>query len=201
MGNNALELLNEIKEDGVEVCLVSKYWNEQQLMEFYNLGFRKFGENRVDVLSTRSKKLPDDIEWHFLGNIQSRDLAKICESASLIQSFDRPDLIEKLSKFDNIEVLIQINLVDDETRNGIHLNDLQTVIEKINYYGIKCNGFMLHPPLNLSIEEKLDLFKKMNDVFSQYPNYSILSMGTSNDYKLANSCGATLNRLGRVLFD
>ena len=41
----------------------------------------------------------------------------------------------------------------------------------------------------------------MNDVFSQYPNYSILSMGTSNDYKLANSCGATLNRLGRVLFD
>ncbi len=201
MRNNALDLLNNIRKKNIEVCLVSKYWDEQQLMDFYNLGFRKFGENRVDALLNRSKKLPDDIEWHFLGNIQSRDLAKICSNVSLIQSFDRPDLIEKISRFDDVEILIQINLVDDKNRNGIELNDLEMVIEKLKSFEITCNGFMTHPPIEISNERKLEVFNKMNEIFSNHPNFSILSMGTSNDYHLANKCGATLNRLGRILFE
>lgn len=194
-------LLNEINNSGIDICLISKYWDDEQLMECYNLGYRKFGENRVDVLIERAKKFPNDIEWHFVGNLQSRDLGKICKYATMIQSFDRPNLLEKISKYPEIKILIQINLTDDKNRNGININDLDTVIDKINNFNIKCNGFMLHPPIELSDEEKQDMFSKMNEIFSQYPDYSILSMGTSNDYELANNCGATLNRLGRLLFD
>ena len=194
-------LLNDITNSGVDVCLISKYWDEGQLMELYEMGYRKFGENRANVLVERAMKLPSDIEWHFVGNLQSRDLGKICKHASLIQSFDRLDLLEKLSNFPEIEILIQINLTDDKNRNGINPNDLDIVIEKINSFGVKCKGFMLHPPIGFSDEIKEDFFNQMNKIYSQYPHYSILSMGTSNDYKLANRCGATLNRLGRLLFD
>lgn len=194
-----IKILNEIKSKGVEICLVSKYWDNQQLMKFYNLGYRKFGENRIDALEKRFRNLPDDIEWHFLGNIQSRDLARICKYSSLIQSFDRPDLIEKLSNFKDIKILIQINLTEDNNRNGVSIVNLDYMIQKINDYKIKCEGFMLHPPLDLVVEEKSDYFKKINELFSNYPEFSILSMGTSNDYELANNHGATMNRLGRIL--
>ena len=202
MDSKIIELLDEITNSGIDICLISKYWDDQKLMQLYNLGYRKFGENRVDSLVRRAQNLPDDIEWHFVGNIQSRDLRKICQFASIIQSFDRPDLLEKLSKFkDDIVILIQVNLVDDSSRNGINLNELDSVIKKITNFEIKCNGFMFHPPIELSNEEKIRYFNEMNKIFSKYPDYSILSMGTSNDYHLANKCGATLNRLGRVLFE
>ncbi len=201
MDLKTIKLLEKINDSGVDICLISKYWDDEKLMEFYNLGYRKFGENRVDALVKRAQQFPSDIEWHFVGNIRSKDLGKICEYATMIQSFDRPDLIEKLSKYKDIEILIQINLVDDKNRNGIELNDLEMVIEKLKSFGIVCNGFMTHPPIEISNERKLEVFNKMNEIFSNHPNYSILSMGTSNDYRLANKCGATLNRLGRILFE
>ena len=202
MEPKTIEFLQGIISSGVEVCLISKYWDDETLMKFYKLGYRKFGENRVEALEKRSQKLPNDIEWHFVGNIQSRDLKKICHYASTIQSFDRPDLLEKLSKFDeDIEILIQVNLLDDNSRNGVSSKELDLVMKKINDLQINCNGFMFHPPIELSNIEKTKLFNQMNEIFSKYPDYSILSMGTSNDYQLANQCGATLNRLGRVLFE
>ncbi|RAH14648.1 MAG: hypothetical protein CMB56_005200 [Methanobacteriota archaeon] len=199
MKNETLGVLEAIKQKGVDVCLVSKYWNDKQIMDFYNLGYRKFGENRVDILEKRYKNLPKDIEWHFLGNIQSRDLPKICKFSSLIQSFDRPDLLEKISNYQGVNILIQINLFEDKNRNGIALENLDNVIDKINHNQVTCKGFMIHPPQELTDDEKKLCFEKMSEVFLRHPNFSILSMGTSGDYELANNSGATLNRLGRVL--
>ena len=199
MNQKTLELLKKIQDSGIDICLISKYWTDAQLMNYYDLGFRKFGENRIKILIEKTKKFPEDIEWHFIGNIQSKNLKKICEYSDVIQSFDRLDLLEKLTKLDDVEILLQINLTEGNDINGIKISELEMAIGKINNLGINCNGFMFHPPIEISDAEKIKIFKKMNKIFSKYPNYKTLSMGTSSDYKLANVCGATLNRLGRVL--
>lgn len=196
---NAIELLMNLELSGVEVCLISKYWGDSDIMKFYQAGFKKFGESRIDALIRRAQSFPKDIEWHFIGNIQSRDLEKICKYAKVIQSFDRPDLLSKLANYPKIKILIQVNISEQENRNGVLLGDLSKVIKEIKKYKVNCNGFMIHPPMDSSIEEKKYWFGEMQRIFSSYPNYTILSMGTSHDFELANEFGATLNRLGRRL--
>ena len=198
---DVLKLLKGIKQSGIEICLISKYWTDAQLMNFYNEGYRQFGENRVNKLVERANNFPNDIDWHFVGNLQSKDLSKICKHAKIIQSFDRPDLLPKLAKFPEIEILIQLNLSEQKNRNGILIEDLDTVMQEIEKYEINCNGFMLHPPADISIEKKKSLFGKMQRIFSNYSSFKILSMGTSHDFELANQFGATLNRLGRILIN
>ena len=198
---NSINLLRNLDFSGVDVCLVSKYWDDTDIMKFYDSGYRKFGESRINELIRRTEKFPKDIEWHFIGNIRSRDIGKICRHAKIIQSFDRPDLLPKLEKYSDIEILIQINISGHENRNGILVENIESVIEKIEMHEVKCNGFMVHPPMDSSIEQKKHWFKQMNLIFTKYPKYTVLSMGTSHDFKLANEFGATLNRLGRRLLD
>jgi len=198
---NAIELLTNLEFSGVEVCLVSKYWSDSNIMKFYQAGFKKFGESRIDALIRRAQHFPKDIEWHFIGNIQSRDLDKICKYAKVIQSFDRPDLLSKLANYPEIEILIQVNISEQKNRNGILLENLEKVIDEIEKYEVTCKGFMIHPPMDSSIKEKKYWFVEMQRIFSNYPNYTILSMGTSHDFELANEFGATLNRLGKILLD
>ena len=195
----SIELLKILEHTGVDVCLVSKYWAYSDIMKFYHAGFKKFGESRIDALIRRAQNLPKDIEWHFIGNIQSRDIGKICKYAKIIQSFDRPDLLAKLVNYPDIEILVQVNISGQNNRNGVLVGDLDKVIEEIEKYEVTCNGFMIHPPLDSSIEDKKYWFEEMQRIFSHYPNYTVLSMGTSHDFKLANEFGATLNRLGRIL--
>ena len=195
----SIELLKNLEDSGVDVCLVSKYWDDTHFMEFYNAGFRKFGESRVDELIRRAQKFPKEIEWHFIGNIQSRDFGKICKFAKIIQSFDRPDLLPKLANYPDVEILIQVNISKQKNRNGISVDDLDKVVGEIEKHRISCNGFMIHPPMDSSIEEKKCWFEEMQRIFSNYSNYTVLSMGTSQDFELANEFGATLNRLGKIL--
>jgi len=195
----SIELLKILEHTGVDVCLVSKYWANSDIMKFYHAGFKKFGESRIDALIRRAQNFPKDIEWHFIGNIQSRDIGKICKYAKIIQSFDRPDLLAKLVNYPDIEILVQVNISGQNNRNGVLVGDLDKVIEEIEKYEVTCNGFMIHPPLDSSIEDKKHWFGEMQRIFLNYPNYTVLSMGTSHDFELANEFGATLNRLGRIL--
>ncbi len=199
--DKSFKLLSNLEFSGVEVCLVSKYWDDSDVMKFYDAGYRKFGESRINELIRRTGIFPKDIEWHFIGNIRSRDIGKICKHAKIIQSFDRPDLLSKLEQYPDIEILIQINISGHENRNGILVEDIENVIEKIEMHEIKCKGFMVHPPMDSSIEQKKQWFKQMQLIFSKYPHYTVLSMGTSHDFELANEFGSTLNRLGRRLLD
>ena len=195
----SIELLQNLESLGIDVCLVTKYWSDSNIMKFYQAGFKKFGESRIDALARRAQNFPEDIEWHFIGNIQSRDIGKICKYANVIQSFDRPDLLPKLVNYPEIKILIQVNISEQENRNGVLLGDLSKVIKEIEKYEVNCNGFMIHPPMDSSTEEKKYWFGEMQRIFSSYPNYTILSMGTSHDFELANEFGATLNRIGKRL--
>ena len=105
------------------------------------------------------------------------------------------------SKIPKLQILISFFDLISIKLKEIFIKQKFYEINKTYNFEIKCNGFMFHPPIELSNEEKIRYFNEMNKIFSKYPDYSILSMGTSNDYHLANKCGATLNRLGRVLFE
>ena len=197
-----MERLRDIEAGGTRVCLVSKYWDVNLISELYSHGFRCFAESRVDALAQRAGALPDDIEWHFVGNIQKRDLSTILRHATMIQSFDRIDLIDKLVGT-NIKFLLQINIAEQPDRNGIMPTEISTALDAIEDVELKCSGFMAHPPLSDDTKEVEGWFTHMQELISsnhgRHPSLKALSMGTSADYALAIEHGATMIRLGRLL--
>lgn len=197
-----IDHLTALEAAGTTVCLVSKNWEEQRILELHAAGFRRFAESRVAALAERASSLPADIEWHFVGNLQRRDLSAILQHASMTQSFDRIDLLDRLAG-SGVEFLLQINITGEHKRNGILAADLPAALDAIGTAGLSCSGLMAHPPLIDDQERTGRSFTAMERLLAtnkvRHPSLRVLSMGTSADHELAIERGANMVRLGRLL--
>lgn len=208
--------LSKFKHPGVKVIAVSKTKTPDQILEIYNAGHRDFGENKVQELAQKAEELPKDINWHMIGHLQSNKVKYIAPFVHLIHSVDSKKLLKTIDneakKSDRvIKVLLQVRIAEEETKFGMEAEDLHEILEEFNanlYPNVKICGLMGmatftddQSQIEREFETLHDIFIEMKVVyFTQAYYFKELSMGMSGDYELAIEHGATMVRIGTLIF-
>ena len=195
--SNAGRDMNEIT-----LVAVTKTFDIKDLEILYSLGIRQFGENRDQEASKKSKELPNDINWHFQGQIQSNKLKSICNWARYIHSVDQlkhAQIISDLSSDSPKSIFIQVSLDNPpESRGGVDPDKLEALaVEVSKLKGVSIEGLMAVAPIdNPGTQAFVNLQRIHNNFKSKFPQARYLSAGMSGDYEMAILHGATHLRIG-----
>lgn len=218
MGNIAINLGEISKNTDLRKCTliaVSKYVEPKDIIEAYNAGIINFGENKVQNAERKRKELPVEVEseikWHFIGHLQTNKVKKVVGNYEFIHSVDSIKLAKAISeeaKKMNIEqkILLQVNVSNEESKFGFESKEfIENFSEFIKLENIKVEGLMTMAPFSEDTAFVRVVFRGLRELRdSLEQKYQIklpeLSMGMSNDYKIALEEGATMIRLGSVLF-
>lgn len=218
---NIEEIRKDIKEyspnpEKVRFIGVTKYVGIEEMLEVAKCGVKIFGENKAQVIKEKEEKFRelgiDDIEWHFIGNLQKNKVKYIAEYVSLIHSVNKLSLaqeIDKRAEQNNriIDVLLEINIAGEESKEGYDLEELYRELPEImKLKNINIKGLMTMAPFSDDEVLVRGVFKRLREIKDElntkYFNGQLteLSMGMTNDYKIALEEGATLVRIGRKIF-
>ena len=213
--NNIRNVRAHIPAHVTLVC-VSKFHPVEAIREAYDAGERHFGESRVQELKQKIPLLPDDIHWHFIGHLQTnkvRDLLKL--RPYLIHSVDSERLLNALNEeaikqgiIQNI--LLEIHVAKEETKTGLSPSKIESILDHSAtvWPGLRIVGLMamatntddeteIRRCFNLTASLASDLYSVSKTVFQAKP---ILSMGMSDDYRIAIECGSNMVRIGSTIF-
>ena len=201
------------KREEITLIAVSKTKPVSVLKEAYNLGARIFGENKVQELCEKNTQLPEDIDWHLIGHLQTNKVKNIIGKVSLIHSVDSIRLAEAIEKEcakKNIctNILIEVNVAEEESKYGFKMNEVFSAIETISHFKhVQIKGLMTIAPFVENPEENRSIFASLRQLSvdinqKNIDNVSvdILSMGMTNDYQVAIEEGATMVRVGTGIF-
>lgn len=195
---------------------VTKYFGAGEIIKYYEAGFRDFGENRVKDALEKMEKLPADVlknsRFHLIGHLQTNKAKLACGNFYLIQSVDSVKLADALNEAAEHKgiiqkILLQINNAKEEQKSGFYPEEIKKACaEIIKMPNLKIEGVMNMAPLNSSDEELHYLFrniKQINDELQSEFKLELkqISMGMSRDYMIALEEGASMIRLGRILFE
>ena len=204
--SNYLKIKNELPHH-VKLLAVSKGFNSTFIRELNDLGQNDFGESKFQEAREKQINLRvfKDINWHFIGRIQTNKIRKIVENFDYIHSVDSYQKLLKISetamqlnKIPNI--MIQVKLSEDPQKGGMNFDQLIQEWEKIvKTRNIKINGLMTINPKGLTIKENFNLFKKCRSLADSL-KLKDCSMGMSADWKEAIDAGSTCIRLGSLIF-
>lgn len=195
----------------LKIVAVSKKVSADRVREAYALGVRSFAENYVQEFIIKKTELNDlDIDWHFIGHLQSNKVKSVVSEFNLIHSVDSIKIAKELSARSEKaqEILIEVNLAGEHSKSGCAEADLPFLIDKIQELDqVRIRGLMFMPPLLLTEDEQRLYFQKARELRDEHlknlasPHSLLeLSMGTSHDFEVAIAEGATLIRLGTLLF-
>ena len=191
--------------DSVTLVAVTKGQSIDTILEAYQAGHRDFGENRAAELAEKAPQLPDDIRWHFIGSLQTRQVKLAHPHTQLLHSLDRVRLISRWA--DNPSpppALLQVNIAEEPQKHGALVSEIGELLTRIEETSIVCRGLMCIPPLVRDAEENRRWFAGLRDLRDEllpdHPAMVELSMGMTDDYEVAIEEGATLIRVGRAIF-
>ena len=196
----------------ITLVAVSKTKPIEQLNEAYDQGQRIFGENKVQEMVDKFEKMPKDIKWHMIGHLQTNKVKYIASFVSLIHGVDSLRLLREINKQATkhnriIDCLIQIKIATEDTKFGMSLNDLQLLLKSDEFktlHNIRIKGLMGMASFTTDNHQIESEFKYLKSIFDQikkkYSDIEILSMGMSNDYKLATKYGSNMVRIGSHIF-
>tara|TARA_Y100001970_G_C14253637_1_gene873541 strand:- start:6549 stop:7232 length:684 start_codon:yes stop_codon:yes gene_type:complete len=198
--------ITKLIPDDVNLIAVSKGKSIEDIKVLIELNHKRFGESRIQEAIPKIKELIDfDLEWHFIGNIQSNKIRKIIRNFDYIHSVDSITTLEKISAIAKQEnkkpkVMIQVKFYNDPNKGGMNPEDLRRCWGVIRVLSsIEVVGLMTINPQGLTHEEKIILFKKCRELANQF-DLKECSMGMSNDWNEAINAGSTYLRLGSALF-
>ncbi|MEI7474276.1 MAG: YggS family pyridoxal phosphate-dependent enzyme [bacterium] len=219
MMGRRIENLEKIKTDiNLEKCkiiAVSKYVGPNEIIEAYNAGIEDFGENKAQDAEQKRELLPKEVEsgitWHFIGHLQTNKVKKIVGNYEIIHSVDSLKLAVAVSdeaKKRNLaqKILLQVNVSEEESKFGFNQEQfVQGFQEFINLENLNIVGLMTMAPFTEDRSIIRNVFKQLRLLRDQLESeYTVklpeLSMGMSNDYQIAYEEGATMLRLGSILF-
>ena len=193
-----------------ELLAVSKGQPIQRIQEAYQLGLRRFGENYLQEALEKMDALPaTDIEWHFIGPLQSNKCKTIAERFSWVQSLDRLKIAQKLNHYcpanKTLNVCVQVNVDNEIQKAGINTNSVDDFCAELSRFPrLRLRGLMLLPKITESVSEQRQSFANIAHIFKHlqktYPDIDTLSMGMSDDFEIACEQGSTMIRLGSALF-
>ena len=193
---------------------VSKTKPIEDIIELYELGQRDFGENYVQELIDKKAVLPLDINWHFIGHLQSNNVKQIIPFVYLVHGVDSYKLLTEINKQALkcgrvVDCLLQVHIAEEETKFGFNETELSYLFEEklFELKNIKIIGFMGMSTLTDDTIKIRYEFEKLKRLFDKYSSLkainfklSVISMGMSGDYQLAIEEGSTMVRIGSLLF-
>jgi pyridoxal phosphate enzyme (YggS family) len=200
-------------EAEVGLIAVSKFFPPEAARQVYDLGQRRFGENRAQELVGKAPLLPPDIEWHFIGRLQRNKVKYIIDRVAMIHSVDSLALAEEISRQAGlrglrVRALVQVNLGGEATKAGFSPEGLRAGLEAIaRLPGLSIQGLMTIGPYYERPEDARPLFRRMRELRETAAGWGIqgvetryLSMGMSHDFAVAIAEGADFVRVGTAIF-
>ena len=201
---------------GVKLVAVSKFHPIERLQEAYDAGQRIFGENRAQELAAKAPQLPSDIEWHFIGHLQKNKVRMIMPWASIIQSIDSTQLLQLVNKEAarinrHVNVLLQLHVAKEQTKSGFTIDEIFEAAEDGAFRdlsNVTICGVMAMATFTDDMEQVASEFELVRNTFltlrdkyfSHNDAFKEISMGMSNDWRIAVEHGATLVRIGTNIF-
>lgn len=207
--------INRTLPAGVKLVAVSKFHPVADIAEAYACGQRAFGESRVQELIAKHATLPDDIEWHFIGHLQTNKVRMLIGKTSLIESVDSLrllDLIDRESERAGIitRVLMQVHVAAEETKTGFDPNELLNYFKLRRYEHLKAThlcgimGMATNTDDLTRIKSDFtsirDIYNRIIEIAPDLRGFDTVSMGMSDDYLMAIECGSTAVRIGSGIF-
>ena len=202
--------LSERNPKNLTLIGASKSQSIANIQEAYDAGLKNFGENYLQEAENKIKSLEGDFIWHFIGSIQSRKARKIAEIFDWVHTVENTKVAKKLNiarphSKGPLNICIQVNIDSEESKSGLHLDDLEGFIEESrNLENINVRGLMVIPKPRESIEEQKKVFRKVKETYlnliEKGNDLDTLSMGMSSDYGSAIQEGATMVRIGTGIF-
>jgi len=205
------ELKSNRVKNSVTLIAVSKTKSVEDIRKAYEAGQKDFGENYIQESISKILELRDlKIKWHFIGNIQSNKSKLIAENYDWVHSIDKISTLEKISNYrknlkENLNVCIQVNLDEEETKSGISVSEVEGFMKEASEFeGVNIRGLMAIPMHKDNYELQYKTFIKIKKLFNNLVNkgYKIdtLSIGMSADYNAAIAAGSTIVRIGTAIF-
>jgi uncharacterized pyridoxal phosphate-containing UPF0001 family protein len=190
VGSNYERIRGELGP-GVTIVAATKYVSVDELAALAEAGVEVVGENKAQDLAAKHARYGEAFRWHFIGHLQSRKAKTVNELCELCHSLSSESAAKRLE----IPALVEVNLSGEETKSGVPEARLERFLES---YG-DVRGLMTMPPETTDPEESRPYFRRLRDLAEGY-GLRELSMGTSQDYRVAADEGATMVRLGSVLY-
>ena len=181
----------------VDICAAIKYVTVEDLPALAEAGIELVGENRAQELLAKQEQHRELFTWDFIGALQSRKLRDISPNVRLIHSVASESALRRLERHPAKEVLIQVNVAGDESKEGVDPGELAGYIERCP---VPVTGLMTMPPFTERPEDSRRYFARLAELAAEH-GLERLSMGTTQDYEVAVEEGATIVRLGTVLYD
>ena len=181
-------------------------------MEAYNAGQKVFGENKIQEMTEKYEELPKDIKWHMVGHVQSNKIKYMAPYVDLVHGIDSLKslkILNKEAKKNNrvIRCLLQLKISDEFTKFGLSKEEIESILNSINILdlmNINIAGIMTIGSFTENMNVVVKEFDKTKKIFDSlktaFPNLKILSMGMSNDYKIAINHGSNMIRVGSLIF-
>ena len=197
----------------VTLISVSKTKPAEMLQEAYDAGSRDFGENKPQEIREKYPQLPTDIRWHMIGHLQRNKIKYIIDKVCMIHSVDSIRLAEAIDEEAKkhgiiMPVLIEVNVAEEESKFGVHLDEAESLIRQISELSnIQVQGLMTIAPFTENAEDNRIYFRKLRNLYVDIKDKNIdnvnmcnLSMGMTGDYEVAVEEGATMVRVGTGIF-
>ena len=179
----------------VTVVAATKYAAPDEMALLADAGIEVVGENRLQDLVAKHAELGDRFRWHFIGHLQSRKAKEVSQLCELVHSLDSLSAAKRLSA----PALVEVNLGGEESKSGVSREQLPGFLSEVRELGVEVRGLMTMPPLAEDPERSRPYFRELRELAGEH-GFRELSMGSSQDYRVAAEEGATLIRVGSVLF-
>lgn len=215
IAENIRQITRELP-DGVRLVAVSKFHPTEAIEEAYAAGQRVFGESRMQELVAKYEALPKDIQWHFIGHLQTNKVRHILPCVSLIESIDSPRLLREVNKQAaetgrTVDVLLQLHIAQEETKFGFDCAECREFLAEGSWReltAVRICGVMGMASNTDNLKQVQHEFATLHaffqeiktDFFADRTYFKEVSMGMSHDYKLAIAEGSTLVRVGSKIF-
>ena len=213
IAENIAKIRTELPE-GVKLIAVSKLKPVEDIQEAYNAGQRAFGENYATELRDKAAVLPKDIEWHFIGHLQGKQLKYYIPFVSMIHGVDSIEHLQEVEKAAakvgrKVDVLLQVHVAQEETKFGFAPEELDNFqFSILNFQFTRVCGIMGMASNTPDMERVRSDFRRIREIFdclkagpfADRPEFKEVSMGMSHDWRIAVEEGSTMIRLGTSIF-
>jgi pyridoxal phosphate enzyme (YggS family) len=191
---NYARIREEVGPD-VTVVAATKYVSADEMALLAEAGVEVVGENRLQDLAAKHERYADRFRWHFIGHLQSRKARDVSELCELCHSLASESAAKRLT----VPALVEVNLSGEGSKSGVPPDSLPAFLEEVRALGVDVRGLMTMPPLADDPEASRPYFRRLTELAADH-GLGELSMGTSQDYRVAAEEGATLVRVGSVLY-
>lgn len=211
-----LALKSELDKKNINLVAVSKTKPVDAIKKVYDLGQRIFGENRARELQQKADQLPEDIQWHMIGHLQRNKVKYIAPFVHLIHSVDKAKLLKEINKRAKqndriIQCLLQVHIAEEDSKYGFNEQEIIDLLHDkdfSSYNNINIIGLMGMATFTDNSDQVRREFKVLKNIFDELKStvfkgkedFSTLSMGMSGDYEIAIEEGATMVRIGSIIF-